>query len=688
MHAQIIQSLRSNAVDDAIATARAWVASQPEDAQAHRWLAVALQQGGNTQGAMQSLDQAIELAPEDASLQMVRASLLVASQQLEQAQAALATATGLDPNQFGAYLMQAQLALGRGDLDEAERLNRLAARVEPEHPQLAVVDSMVALQRGRPDLALKRIAAGLQQDPQDLQLRFASGFVYMGNGHWAFAEQAFRSVAGQLPQARNLRPLISELAHRQGRPADAADELAPLLDDPGTTTPGLLRLSGMLRLEAGQAEAALPLLRRALVGMPGDRRTLQALLRGWRELGRIDEARSSLDAALATTTDAPELWRARLWLEKDPDALRDLIERWTRAMPASVLPLEALLSLQQQTGDDAGAQATVQQILALQPTHPQARLQVLDALMEQDPAQAVARIDDWLDAAADPAERRFLLGLKGVSHDQAGRSEDAVQAWTEMHEAIAATRVPLPPLSPPRADWPELAERPDPAHLVMFLCGAPGSGVERVASVLQAEATLFRADRLGPNPPQDGFQNFAVIEALASGSVDGKEVVERWRAALPARGVPQGNVFDWLPWWDNALLIALRPHLREAMLLLVVRDPRDMLLEWLAFGSSLPFVFPSPIEAARWLADNLNQMAALHEMQWFPTRVVHTDTIGHDPAAAAAVVNEALQSQIPAPASVGPPYFPAGHWRHYSQALAEPFAVLAPVAARLGYPAD
>jgi hypothetical protein len=29
--------------------------------------------------------------------------------------------------------------------------------------------------------------------------------------------------------------------------------------------------------------------------------------------------------------------------------------------------------------------------------------------------------------------------------------------------------------------------------------------------------------------------------------------------------------------------------------------------------------------------------------------------------------------------------FPAGHWRVYAQALAEPFALLAPVARRLGY---
>jgi hypothetical protein len=40
----------------------------------------------------------------------------------------------------------------------------------------------------------------------------------------------------------------------------------------------------------------------------------------------------------------------------------------------------------------------------------------------------------------------------------------------------------------------------------------------------------------------------------------------------------------------------------------------------------------------------------------------------------------------PAPASTGPLRFPAGHWREYAQELAEPFAMLTPVAMRLGYP--
>ena len=66
--------------------------------------------------------------------------------------------------------------------------------------------------------------------------------------------------------------------------------------------------------------------------------------------------------------------------------------------------------------------------------------------------------------------------------------------------------------------------------------------------------------------------------------------------------------------------------------------------------------------------------------------MVRTDQIGNDPRAAAAALSEAMQVNWSVPRSVGPVLFPAGHWREYAQALAEPFAMLTPVAMRMGYP--
>jgi tetratricopeptide (TPR) repeat protein len=687
MQDTIIDALRNDAVDDALAQAREWAHLQPDDAQAHRWLAAALQQGGDTQAALQSMDRAIALAPEDATLQLLRAGLLIGARQVDEAQSALQQASSLDPNEFAAYLMQAQLALGRGDLDEAERLNRLAARVDPDHPQLAAIDSMLSLQRGLPEQALARIVGALQRAPDDLQLRYAAGFVYMGNQHWAFAEQAFRSVIDRLPGASKMRALLSDLVARQGRPGEAADELEPLLADAREATPALHRQVGFLRLSAGQLERALPPLRTALAAVPADLRTLQALMQAWQQLGLQDEARNTLEAALATTTDVPALWQARLAIEQERADVDRVIDRWIKAMPQSPLPWEARLALQQQAGDTLEADMSAQRILDLDRVHPGARLHVLNGLTARDPALAVVQIKGWLDTASAPDERMFLLGMLGLGQDRSGDGAAAVAAWSQMHQLLAPQRVSPPVPSAPPPQWPALAQRPENPPMVMFLWGAPGSGIERIAAVLQS-AQEFRGDRFGVQPPQDGLQAFAVIEGLASGSVGGLPLVERWRATLPARGVEDGNIIDWLPWWDNALLVALRPHLREAMLAIVIRDPRDMLLDWLAFGAPTPFALASPQAAAEWLAATLGQVADVHEQQWFPTRVIRTDTVGDDPQAAAAAVNDALQASVPAPASVGPPHFPAGHWRHYAQALAGPFAALTPLAVRLGYPAD
>ncbi|MGH8061631.1 MAG: tetratricopeptide repeat protein [Pseudoxanthomonas sp.] len=683
MYDKIIEALRRNATGEALATARELAAAQPQDPQAHRWLAAALQQNGEPEAALASINQAIALAPEDAGLHVAHAGLLVGARQNEAARSALAQASGLDPNQFDAYAMQAQLALGRGDLDEAERLSRLAARVAPEHPQLAAIDGMLALRRGKGDDALKIVSAALQREPEDTQLRYTLGFIYMEKGLWAFAEQAFRGLLEKIPAA-NLRPLIADLMRRQGHPAEAAEELVPLLG--GNANPALHRFAGQLRLAAGQPGQALPLLLQALSQLPDDRGTLAALV----EIGRVPalqaQVRDALEAALATHPQTVELWQARLAIEPLGEAGRALLERWVAQMPGSTVALTAQMGLHARLDESTAAEALAHRILELDPDEGAAQVYLLDRLLAKEPQAAIERIEAWSARATDPARRQSLQGWLGLAQDRAGLRAEALASWTRFHAGAAPGRAPLPPTSAPPAQWPALGEMPSNPAMTLFLWGAPGSGVERLAAVMGAAAEPFRGDRFGATPPRDGLQDYAVVDALASGRVSGEAVVRQWRETLPARGISNGHVFDWLPWWDNSLLLALRPHLREGMLMIAVRDPRDMLLEWLAFGTAMPFAMPTPQRAAGWLAIALNQVASLVEEQWYPNRVLRTDLIENDPQAAADALAEAMQLKWPAPASTGPLRFPAGHWREYAQVLAEPFAMLTPVALRLGYP--
>ena len=687
MYEPIIDALRRGAADEALAAAREAASAQPQDATSQRLLAAALRLAGDRDGAIAAIDQAIALAPEDANLHLERAGLLLQERQLDEAEAALARSTGLDPNQFPAYILQGQLALGRGELGEAERLTRTAARIAPEHPQVAALEGTLALRGGDADRALAILSQAAERFPDEPTLRHALGFAYLAKGHLAFAEQAFRKLREGQPDSMPLRALIADLLRQQGRPADAADELSPLLDGP-SATPALRRMLGEMELQAGRNERARDLLREALAAQPGDRRTVLALAEAWRRLNDADDARATLDPLLAEHPQHDDLWRARLLFEQFAgDAAAAVVARWRAAMPESVPALEAQVTVHDVAGEPDQAEALARRIIELRPGHARAELRIIDALLKRDPDAAIAHVENLLAQADDDAAKRNLRQLLGRTFDAAGQPATAAATWAELHAEVVSQRLPLPPTSGKRDAWPERATLDKPAPAVLLLWGAPGSLVERLATTLGGAGAPLRADRFGPQPPADLFQRYLTIDGLDSGSADPAVLVAEWRAALPARGINDGQVFDWLLWWDNAALLALRPHLPEALLMIALRDPRDMLLDWLAFGAPAPFALESPEAGAQWLAKVLGQVADLHEQDLFPHRLVRLDGIADDPARIAAVLSGALGARLP-PVSherLGPGRFPAGHWRAFAEPLGAAFELLEPVARRLGY---
>ena len=687
MYEPILHALRGNAYDEAIAGARELLATSPDDAQLHRLLAHAHRGKGDTAMALESIERALALEPEHATLHLERAGLLIGAYRLADAQHALGEATGLNPNQFDAYVLQAQLALGQGDLDAAERHARLAARLAPDHPGVASVEGMVALRRGDGASALAILSTAAQSSPGDTQLRYALGMAYLEQGHLAFAEQAFRGVLEAFPAAAGLRGLLARIMARQGHPGAGVAELEPLFEQDGNDTPGLRLIAGELQLQANRPERALPHLKKALARRPGDQQTLAALMQAWRLLDDIEDARSTLEAALATTTDSHELWLARLYVagEDRAEALQ-VAARWKAAMPGQVPPLEARLSLLQAAGETAAADAVARQIVQLEPGRVSGESHLVDSLLESDPDAALARVEALLPQATDPGARRALQGWLGLVQDRAGRFEAATATLVALRAEEAPERLPLPPVGLPPKVLPALASAAEGAPAAWLLWGPPGSGVERIASVLASAHGGLCADRFGPTPPDDAFQNYRTVAALDAGTLEPAAVVEQWRQGLAGRGYPAGHIVDWLLWWDNSLLLALRPHLPEASLLVALRDPRDMLLDWLAHGGAAPLALTSPVQAASWLAAVLDQVATLHEQDLYPHRLLRLDQAMADVPAVATALEDIIELAHPLPASFGPARFAAGHWRQYADALAEPFAMLRPVSMRFGYP--
>ncbi|MGY0560566.1 tetratricopeptide repeat protein [Luteimonas sp. A277] len=691
MYEHILDALRRGADAEALAAARAAVEANPTDPRAHHMLALAQRATGEEDASMESIDRAIALAPDDAGLHFQRAGFLVGGRDIDEAQKALARTLELDPNSFNAYVVQAELAVGRGDLDESERLVRVASRIAPDHPSLASVQGMVALRRGQPERALSILTAAQARTPDDPQLLYALGFAYLENNHLAFAEQTFRRVAERGLGGASLPQLLAEVMYRQGRPKEALAELEPLLAD-GASAPGsVLRSAGEMELVMQRPEQALERLRPVLASMPADAKTLDMMMEAWRRLGAAEDAINTLEAALATSPQVEQLWLARLSLEQDHVTRRALVDRWLEAAPTSIAAHEALLSLHGAAGEAEAFEATLRRILELEPGNVGAEGRLLDILMQRDPQEGLQRAQSLQQIPRSEQMKRVVRGWLALASDKAGEHEAAAKIWAELHASVADGLVPLLPHGPADAPRRPAGEAAADAPAAIFLSGLPGTAIEYVARLLDGVVPLFRADRISGRPPQDLLQNINTIPDLAAGKLDPSEVATSWRSALPARGLSvDGALIDWLLWWDNALLDMIRPEVPHARVLLTLRDPRDMLLNWMAFGAPVPMRLGTPMAAARWLAGALEHVAVLQEQNLQQHAILRVDDIANEPAALGAELSRTLGLQLPEPPRnlFQGRRFDAGHWRKYAKVLEEPFAVLTPVAIRLGYPAS
>lgn len=683
-----IELHRQGRIDEAEAGYRAWLEQHPDDVDGLLALGMLRGQRGDFGEGAQLLERVQALSPGDPEVQLVLASLRFCEGDHEAAQRGFRTALALDPNLQGAHAGLGQIELMRGNRAEAERLFRTALRAGEEPNALAGIGRLLA-ERGDIDGALRHVGRAAELAPNDAMIQFLLGQVFAQRGTSAFAEQAFRNALRLRPDLHAIRFWLGSVLMQAGRTDNAGAVYRELAEVPGHEGAARVGLADVARAQ-GRYEEAAAAYAEALARTPGQAEPTLAYAWTLAHLGRPDEALAAYDACLAVN-DAGSVRLARAQLLGLLGRGADAADEWQRLHernPSDPNVRGQLALAREQLGDFAAADAHAAAALAdtRSPT-----LQLLCArahLREGRFDAARATLDALAHELLPPPLAAQRAGLLGRAHDRAGRHDEAVAAFAEAQRGLPV-ELPVHGEPPPGLDA-LLAERVAPAwaQAPVLLLGLPGSNVELVGALLARQDGLavnhHRVNgRLDDDFDQPRFE-------LALGNFDAAaraEVRERWLASMRAIGLPTDRtVVDWLPRWDARLLALVHRAMPGTRIIIVERDPRDELLNWLAHGWAPGHACTDPVAAADWLALARRDLRAGASATDPRRLVVSADALLADPsggegrALAQFLGLDRIDADEPPAHARGlgglPLRFEPGHWRQYATALAVPFARL------------
>ncbi|MBS0211637.1 MAG: tetratricopeptide repeat protein [Proteobacteria bacterium] len=692
----VLDALRRKS-PEAVPLAREEVAATPDNAAAHHLLGMALHEAGDVPAAAASLDHAIELAPDEPLYHFSRARVGWTAGDHAAVERATAHALALDPNQLGAYLLRIQVALATGDTAEAERQHNLAEKVDPGNPHLLAIAGQVSMAKGEPQQAIDRLLRARAARPHDPQILTLLGMAYLRQDHPAFAEQLLRNARDLDPTSLDARRLLVQALLAQGRHDDAGIELAHWRAA-FPHDPGVVLVAAELKLRTGDARGALADVRTMLAQQP---RALQALQMAEQALGAIGDvalARTVWDECLAREPRLEPVWINRLQTVADRDDRADVLRRWRQALPESAAAWLNQARADEVEGRDVEAEAGYDAVLERMPTHADALFGKAMYEFHRDPTLAHARLTALV-AMAPSSAVHPVLSMRGYVLDSMDQHEAALGDWLPAHFGLGnpPPELPLPesalralPLPPP------VGTGPDP---VVMLWGPPGSGSERIAAAVRyapGRPLMLASEHLLP-------RIVALPEAFLARALDPSQLpgvaaeiaAEYAESVAPQLQAGNAGVFDWQGFWDARPVPALRTALPRLRLIAPLRDPRDLLLNWLAFGAPAGPAFVEPMACAHWLALQLEHLLFSRDVLGLPVLLLDMDRFDADPAAGMRQIAEfADLSSPPDPQPAtrlhGPgrtaTALPAGRWQAYRPWFGEAFALLDPLAERLGYP--
>ncbi len=179
---------------DAADAARQHLASMPEDAAAHRLLALCLVNQGQLQPATEHAQQAIALNPTDPYSHYALAVVLLRRKHLPEALAAVQRAISIDPGFVEGYALVAQIRLSQNRWQEAFEAANQGLSLDPDDTTCLNLRAMAEVKLGRSKDAAATLNDTLHRNPDNAWAHANQGWVSLEQGNPKQAAQHFKEA--------------------------------------------------------------------------------------------------------------------------------------------------------------------------------------------------------------------------------------------------------------------------------------------------------------------------------------------------------------------------------------------------------------------------------------------------------------------------------------------------------------
>ncbi len=689
---EILKVHQAGDLDAAESQYREWLAFNPDDPEALHLLAALRRQRNDLGEALELAQRAVALAPGRANLHNTLGGFLLHANQFAAARDTFATALRLDPNQFGAALGLAQAAVMLGDFDSARDALAKADRLAPGHPRVLVQKAALAQIRGDHQTAVKLYLEANQRDSRDPAIHANLGRSLDVLGQTTFAEQALRNALEIKPDYTAARVTLGQVLVKAGRPDEGLAEYERVLADRPDHPMALAGRGDAMRLK-GDLAGAVAGYRAAYAIAPDMPGLANPLIEALLLSGASDEAQALLVEALQRTPRDPDLRRTSVTIaaRAGDTPYRQAIQQWLDVDPGNLAARTHLAHYLELRGEYPQADAVAREALALESRAGFARLILArSALRGGDPEQAQEQLNLVPPSSLQAVQRADRAQLRGLARDMLGDWSGAVEAWIESHQQTdgEAPLVLMPQTSEQIAALPvEGNKDSDPSPV--FLLGLPGAGTESLAALLGQCGVRVLSDRFRPGGRADAVSTGQFAGIAARAARDASATAEfRDDYLLQLSTIDESvrsDLVDWLPFADLRAIDLLRAAFPAARFLVIQRDPRDCLLNWLALGSRQHLAGSDLAAMGVWLARAAEHLAeACKRIDADQLLLNNGSELGDANAISQRLIgflglgDRQRQETFNVLAGRGglPTALPEGRWRSYQSALAQAFAPL------------